>query len=77
MDRCCFCAAHDQLSKKIGVTPFQQEIRRLALSSAARLEQRARVLFGFKKSRGHGVLASWSWPSTVPAKDSDAPLAAR
>ena len=28
-----------------------------------------------EKEWGHGVFASWSSPSTVPAKDSDAPLA--
>ena len=33
---CCPCAAHDQLQKKIGVAVSQQQIRRLALFSAAR-----------------------------------------
>ena len=41
------------------------------------LDQRARVLFNFKKTKGHGVLASLLSPATVPAKNSDAPLAPR
>ena len=57
--------------KKIGVAVSQQQIRRLALSSAAR------VLFNFKKTKGHGVLVLWPPLSAVPAKNSDAPLAPR
>ena len=41
------------------------------------LEQCARVLFGFKKTRGYGVLASLLSPATEPSKNSDAPLAPR
>ena len=41
------------------------------------LEQCARVLFNFKKTKGHGVLVLWPPLSAVPAKNSDAPLAPR
>ena len=76
--RCCLCA-DDQLSTK-SVWLFPCRISAGWLCPLPRVRHpfgatRSCLVRLQEKEWGHGVSASWPSPSTVPAKDSDAPLA--